>query len=131
MTKRLKLKQGWGGPGTKLGTLLRNEGRLFDAEESYLDALRIRTKTFGPNSAKVEETLSAYEALLREENRVGEAELVHRRCESIDHLSAVPQGTYDWLSASLLVLATLFVWKRGRLLVYCSKIPEKQDRLSA
>lgn len=132
MIKRIKVEKGWGSPVTKLGTLMRSEGRLFEAEESYLDALNIRTKLFGPKSEKVGETLAAYEVLLRQEGRLSEAADVHNRLDRISRSLAAPKGAFDWLPASmLLVAAWLFVWQRGRLLVFCSKILQKRDHLPA
>jgi tetratricopeptide (TPR) repeat protein len=132
MTKRLKLKQGWGSPATKLGTLLRDQDRLSEAEDAYLDALRIRIKTFGRHSDKVQETLAAYEVLLNKESRYDQAVRLHHWRESFDHVASSAQGPCDWLPASLLlVVASLFVWQRGRLLVYLSKILQRHDRLSA
>jgi hypothetical protein len=132
MSKRLKLKQGWGSPATKLGTLLRDEDRLSEAEDAYLDALRVRIKIFGPNSGKVAETLAAYEVLLTRENRHSEALRLHLWRESIDRLSPMSQAGRDWLPTSMVLLvAWLFVWHRGKLLVFCAKILQRRDHLPA
>jgi tetratricopeptide (TPR) repeat protein len=128
LTKLLNLKQGWGSPSTKLGTILRNEGRLSEAEASYLDALSIRTKIFGANSARVSETLAVYEQLLTKEKRTAEAAKMQRRADAINEsLLAPPGNRYDWLPAGiLLAIASLLMWQRGKILVYCSKLLERR-----
>jgi tetratricopeptide (TPR) repeat protein len=124
LTQILNLKQGWGSPATKLGTLLRKEGRLVEAEECFSDALKIRTERFGANSLKVAETLSAYKELLIQENRALEATNVGLRVDAISASLLRPHAVSDdWLFGGLfLVIASLFAWQRGKLLIYFSKI---------
>jgi tetratricopeptide (TPR) repeat protein len=121
MTKRLALPQGWGNPATKLGTLLRKQGRSSEAEGAYTDALAVRTKRFGEKSSKVAETLSEYTKLLTAEHRFTEADAMQHQVQAITGAIAPSQKESSDLATEALVLAIscLFFWQRNRILIYC------------
>jgi tetratricopeptide (TPR) repeat protein len=128
MTKRLALPQGWGNPATKLGTLLRKQGRASEAEGAYADALAVRTERFGKKSPKVAETLSEYQKLLTAEHRFSEADAMQQQLQSITAVLTPNQTESNNLATEALVLAMscLFFWQRNRILIYCFDFVRKQ-----
>jgi len=128
MTKRLALPQGWGNPATKLGTLLRKQGRDSEAEGAYADALAVRTKRFGEKSPKVAETLSEYAKLLTAERRFSEADAMQHQLQTITAAITPNSKESNDLATEALVLAIscLFFWQRNRILIYCFDFVRKQ-----
>lgn len=60
---------GTGRAYTRLANLLTAQGRLDEAAQNYEEALAKRTKQFGPDSAKVAETLFTYSILLDQQGK--------------------------------------------------------------
>jgi hypothetical protein len=58
--------------------MLRDQGRLGDAEAAYRRALDIRLRAYGPTNGEVVETSTALAALLRARGRAHEADSLTR-----------------------------------------------------
>lgn len=118
LSKELDLPQGYGSPMTKLGSLLRDEGRFTESQECFTDALAIRGRIFGPSSQKVAETLLEYASLMEAENHLDQAHEIKQRCDRINRAQRGTPGDTLLDAAPLVVLALsiIFLSQRNRLL---------------
>ncbi len=118
LSKALNLPQGYGTPMTKLGSLLCSEHRFAESQQCFTDALAVRGRIFGNNSAKVSETLLENAVLLEAENRPDQARAIRQRAEAINQAQRpTAQSTLlDVAPPVVLVLSLLFFTQRNRLL---------------
>ena len=118
LAKELNLRQGYGSPMTKLGSLYAKVGRFEDADRALKDALAVRRKIFGAKSEKVRETLAAQVELLRLEGKTDQAELVD--------LTAAPEPK-SYISSTLVpvsisVASAVVFWKRDKLMLVAANM---------
>ena len=84
MSKNIHGATGYGRPLTGLANCFREKGESGKAELLYQEALRMRTRLFGPRSEKVAATLKDYAALLQQMGRRKEAVILLERASGID-----------------------------------------------
>lgn len=117
MSKQLHLRQGWGTPLTKLGAMLRDEGRYSEAETNFQDAIQLRSRIFGASSLKVRETLIEYESLLTTQGRSLEAAAIRSRISQIRTPAANANSSNTLISIVAIALPLLLLWQRDRLVL--------------
>lgn len=120
-SKKLHLRQGYGSPMTKLGSLYANEKCFAKSEAAFQNALAIRTKIFGARSAKVSETLTAWAEALRGEGENERADLMEKQ------IATVPSKPGSYIETTVVPVtisaASLFVfWKRDRIMLLAANL---------
>ncbi len=121
LSKQLHLRQGYGSPMTKLGTLYASESYFAKSEAAFQDALAIRTKIFGARSAKVAETLTSWSEALRGQGKIEKADLVEKQIV----VAPIKPGSYfEATVVPVTISATsLFVfWKRDRIMLLAANL---------
>ncbi len=125
LTQALRLPQGYGNPMTKLAILYKEEGRFADAQQAFNDALTVRTRIFGAQSAKVAETLEPYIDFLRTQGqgRTKQVDAFQQQLAAANvaaHQSPATQSSIFPLLVSLLSLCVFFY--RDRFIMYAATV---------
>lgn len=121
LTKELNLRQGYGSPLTKLGSLYTKEHRFPEATAAFKEALEIRSRIFGNQSAKVAETLAANVELLRAQGKSEQAKFLEKQIV----VAADKPKTYietTVLPVSISLASVIVFWKRDRILLLAANL---------
>lgn len=96
---------------TNLATVLRAQGPAHyrEAEQFYLEALRMRAKQFGKDSARVAQTLDEYASFLAQSGREAEARRCRRQMERINALLVV-KSKPEPRSSDILFIVLAFIF---------------------
>ncbi len=121
LSKQLHLRQGYGSPMTKLGTLYADERYFAKSEAAFQEALAIRTKIFGARSAKVTETLTAWSEVLRSEGKDEESDLVERQI-LVAPLKPVSYFETTVMPVTISAASLLVFWKRDRIMLLAASL---------
>ena len=121
LSKQLQLKQGYGSPLLRLGSLYRQQHRFAESKKILDDAEAIRNKKFGAHSAKVAEVWQEQALLLRDMGEPDKAAQLSQKAAMILHRKAKDDTTIGIIPMLVPLLALLFFTQRNRLLIAFAK----------
>jgi hypothetical protein len=122
LTKDLHLRQGYGNPMTKLGSIYTEQGRYAEAQDAFNEALAVRSQIFGSNSEKVAETLRANVQLLNLQGRSAEAGSMKSRIAAINSKATREPGVPIVIPIAVSVCSLAILWKRDRILLFAANL---------